>query len=184
MQEDILSILFSIIGVRWYGSWADNIMVRQLVCTGVAESWPDGVAWETSSLFGVLEEWLLLAWRVIMEIGQGREIIFPSVGGRTPSRSKIFMMRLQKGILVHVADRALVFPIVWKMWAQMSIGTPIMRSHRNCTLPRFMMVVLYSGQRLENMINFRVVSSGENCAMPIDDPLLLTSWSGPRTQHN
>ena len=47
-----------------------------------------------------------------MEIGRGREIIVPFVGGRTPSRSMIFMMRLQKGILVRVADQAAVFPIV------------------------------------------------------------------------
>ena len=32
-----------------------------LVCTGVAMSWPDGVAWVSSSLLGVLEEGLLLA---------------------------------------------------------------------------------------------------------------------------
>jgi len=39
-----------------------------------------------------------------MDIGRGREIIFPSVGGQTLSRSMIFMMRLQKGILVRAAD--------------------------------------------------------------------------------
>ena len=27
-----------------------------MVCTGVAESWLDGVAWENGSLLGVLEE--------------------------------------------------------------------------------------------------------------------------------
>ena len=47
-----------------------------------------------------------------MDIGRGRDTIFPSVGGRTPSRSMIFMMRLQKGIHVHVADRAAVLPMV------------------------------------------------------------------------
>ena len=87
----------------------------------------------------------MLAWRVIMEISRGREIIFPSVGGQTLSRSMIFMMRLQKGILVCAADRASIFIIVGKMWAQMSIGTPVMRSHRNCALPRFMKAVLDSG---------------------------------------
>ena len=47
-----------------------------------------------------------------MDIGRGRVTIFPSVGGRTPSRSMIFMMRLQKEIHVHAADRVVVFPMV------------------------------------------------------------------------
>ena len=47
-----------------------------------------------------------------MDIGRGHGIIFPSVGGWTPSRSMIFMMRLQKGIHVHVVDQAAVFPMV------------------------------------------------------------------------
>ena len=113
-----------------------------LVHIGVAESWPDGMEWVNWSLLGALKEWVLLAWRVIMDIGRGRGTIFPSVGGWTPSRCMIFMMRLQKGIHVHVTDRVAVFPMVWKMWAQMLIETPIMRSHRNCPLPRLMKAVL------------------------------------------
>ena len=54
----------------------------------------------------------LACLEVIMDIGRGCGIIFPSVGGRTTSRSMIFMMRLQKGIHVCVADRAAVFPMV------------------------------------------------------------------------
>ena len=61
------------------------------------------------------------------------------------------------------------------MWAQMSIETPVMRSHRNFALPRLMKAMLDNGYRLENMIKFRVISSGVNCAVPIDEPLLLTS---------
>ena len=47
-----------------------------------------------------------------MDIVQGRDIIFASDGGLTPSQSMIFMMRLQKGIHVRAADRAAAFPIV------------------------------------------------------------------------
>ena len=66
-----------------------------------------------------------------MDIGRGRFIIFPSDGELTPSRSMIFMIRLQNGIHARVADRAAVFPMVWKMWAQISIGAPVIISHRN-----------------------------------------------------
>ena len=85
------------------------------VCTGVSNPWADVVAEHMCSLFGVLEEWLLLAWKVTMDIGWGQFIIFPSNGGLTPSRSMIFMMRLQNGIHAHVANRAAVFPMVWKI---------------------------------------------------------------------
>ena len=44
-----------------------------------------------------------------MDIGRGRLIIFPFDGGLTPSRSMIFMMRLQNGIHARVVDRAVVF---------------------------------------------------------------------------
>ena len=47
-----------------------------------------------------------------MDIGRGRGTIFPSVGGRIPLRSMIFMMKLQKGIHVRAANRAAVFPMV------------------------------------------------------------------------
>ena len=57
-----------------------------------------------------------------MDIGRGQLIIFPSDGGLTPSRSMIFMMRLQNGIHACVTVRAAVFPMVWKIWAQISIG--------------------------------------------------------------
>ena len=116
-----------------------------LVCIGVAEPWPDGVAWGKDSLLGALEEWLLLAWRDIMDNGQRHANIFPSVGGRTPSRTMIFMRRLQKGRRVRAAIWAAVFPMDWKMWAQMSIGTPVRRSHRNCARPRLMKPVLDGG---------------------------------------
>ena len=62
----------------------------------------------------------------------------------------------------------------------MSIETPEMRSHKNLALSRLMKAVFDSGQRLENMISFRAVSSGENNAVPIDDPVLPTSCSFPR----
>ena len=60
-----------------------------------------------------------------MDIGRGRLIIFPSDEGLTPSRSMIFMMRLENGIHVRVAVRAAVFPMVWKIWAQISIGATV-----------------------------------------------------------
>ena len=66
-----------------------------------------------------------------MDISQGRFIIFPSDGGLTTSRSMIFMIRLQNGIHAHVADRATIFPMIWKMWVQISIGAPVIRSLRN-----------------------------------------------------
>ena len=47
-----------------------------------------------------------------MDIGRGRDTIFPSVGGLTPLLSMIFMMRLQKGRLVRAADLAATFPII------------------------------------------------------------------------
>ena len=107
----------------------------------VAEPWPEGVARGKDSLLGALEEWLLLAWRDTMDIGQRLTSIFSSFGGWTSSRTMIFMRRLQKGR--HV--RATVFPIVWKMRAQISIGTPVMRSHKNWALQRLMNPMLDSG---------------------------------------
>ena len=47
-----------------------------------------------------------------MDNGRGRGSILPSVGGRTPSRTMIFMRRLQNGIHVRAAVRAAVFPMV------------------------------------------------------------------------
>ena len=116
-----------------------------MVCTCVSDPWAYGVAGDMCSLFGVLEEWLLLAWRVIMDIGRGRFIIFPSDRGLTPSRSMIFMMRLQNGIHAHVADRVVIFPMIWKIWAQISIGAPVIRSLRNWAFPRLMKAVLDNG---------------------------------------
>ena len=66
-----------------------------------------------------------------MDIGRRQFIIFPSDGGLTPSRSMIFMMRLKNGIHTCVADRVAVFPMIWKIWAQISIEAPIIRSLRN-----------------------------------------------------
>ena len=63
-----------------------------------------------------------------MDIGRGRFIIFPFDGGLTPLRSMIFMTRLQNGIHARVADRATVFPMIWKIWAQISIGALVIRS--------------------------------------------------------
>ena len=80
-----------------------------------------------------------------MDISGGRLIICPSDEGLTPSRSMIFMMRLQNGIHARVADRVAVFPMVWKIWAQISIEAPVIRSHRNCALPRLMKAVLDNG---------------------------------------
>ena len=105
----------------------------------------------------------------------------PSVGGFTPSRTMIFITRVQKGIHVRVADRATVFPMIWKMWAHMSIGAPVIRSHRNWALPRLMNAVFESGYRLKNMISLRVFNSGVNFVVPVDVPLHETTWSGPRT---
>ena len=151
------------------------------VCTGVVEPWPDEVAWRKGSLLGALEEWLLLAWRENMNSGRRLSIFFPSIGGLTPSRTMIFITRPQKGIHVCAADRAAVFPIIWKMWAHMSIGAPVMRSHRNWALSRLMNAVFESGYRLKNMINLRVFNSCANFAVPMDVPLLMTSWSSLRT---
>ena len=54
----------------------------------------------------------------------------------------------------------------------MSIGAPVMRSYKNCALPRLMNPVLDSGYILENMISMRVFSSGLNFAIPMDVPFL------------
>ena len=83
------------------------------------------------------------------------------------------MMRLQNGIHARVANRAVVFLTVWKIWAQISIEAPVIRSHR--ALPRLMKAMLDNRQRLENMIGFSVVNSGANFAVFIDVPLLETS---------
>ena len=66
-----------------------------------------------------------------MEIGRGRVIIFPFEGGIIPSRRMNFIMRLQNGIYPHVADRAAVFLMVQKMWAQISMDALVVRSYRN-----------------------------------------------------
>ena len=62
----------------------------------------------------------------------------------------------------------------------MSIEAPVMRSHKNCALPRLMNSVLESGYRLENMMNVRVFSSGLNFAIPKNVLLAETSCSTPR----
>ena len=62
----------------------------------------------------------------------------------------------------------------------MSIGAPVMRSYKNCALPRLMNPVLDSGYILENLISVRVFSLGLNFAIPMDVPLAKTSCSVPR----
>ena len=62
----------------------------------------------------------------------------------------------------------------------MSIRVPMMRSHKNCALPRLMNPVLESGYRLENMMNVRVFRSGLKFAIPIDVTLVEISCSSPR----
>ena len=44
----------------------------------------------------------------------------------------------------------------------------MMRSHKNCALPRLMNPVLKSGYKLENMMNVRVFSLGLNFTVPMD----------------
>ena len=151
--------------------------------------WPEGVTYGTYSLFGVLdgfcfsclaEEWFLLIQRDNMDIGRWRTRIVPSLGGRTPLSTMIFMMRLRKGRHICATVLATVFPIVWKMWVQISIGVPVMRSHKNCALPRLMNPMLDNGYRLENIINVSAFNSSSNFAVPMDVPLSETSWSAPR----
>ena len=62
----------------------------------------------------------------------------------------------------------------------MSIRTPVIRSHRNCALPRLIKPMLESGYKLVNMMNVRVFSSGLNFVVPMDVPLAETSCSSPR----
>ena len=62
----------------------------------------------------------------------------------------------------------------------MSIGAPVMGSHKNCALPRLMNLMLDSGYKLENMMNVRVFSLSLNFAIPMDVPLAETSYSTPR----
>ena len=62
----------------------------------------------------------------------------------------------------------------------MLIGIPVMRSHKNCALPRLMNPMLESGYKLENMMNVRIFSSGLNFPVPMDVPLVETSCSTPR----
>ena len=53
----------------------------------------------------------------------------------------------------------------------MSIRTPVIRSHRNCALPRLIKPILESGYKLVNMMNF---------AVPMDVPLAEISCSSPK----
>ena len=62
----------------------------------------------------------------------------------------------------------------------MLIGAPLMRSYKNCALPRLMNPMLKSGYRLENIMNVRVFSSGLNFVVPKDVPLAETLCSAPR----
>ena len=62
----------------------------------------------------------------------------------------------------------------------MSIGAPVMRSHKNYALPRLMNPMLKSGYKLENKMNIRVFSSGLNFTVPMDVPLVETSCSSPK----
>ena len=59
----------------------------------------------------------------------------------------------------------------------MSIKALVMRSHKNCALPRLMNPMLGSGYRLENIMNMRVSSLGLNFAIPMDVPLAKTLCS-------
>ena len=62
----------------------------------------------------------------------------------------------------------------------MLIGALVMRSHKNCALPRLMNPVLESGYKLEDMMNVRVFNSGLNFTVPMDVPLAENSCSAPR----
>ena len=83
------------------------------VCTDVAKPWPDGVAWGKDSLLGALEEWLLLSWRDIMDNGWRRASIFPCVGGRTPSRTMIFIRNYKKEDMF-----GLLFKLLFSQWSE------------------------------------------------------------------
>ena len=126
----------------WNPGGTDEVLVDW---TEVTVAWADGDACVDGSHLGFLEEWLLLAWRVYMDIGRGWVTIFSSDEGLTPSQRMIFMIKLQNGRIVRVANRAVVFPMIWNMWAQMSIETPEMRSPKNLALPRLMKAVFDSG---------------------------------------
>ena len=93
----------------WNPGGTDGVLVDW---TGVTVAWADGDACVDGSLLGFLEEWLLFAWRVYMDIGRGRGTIFSSDEGLTPSRRIIFMIKLQNRRIVRVADRAAVFPMI------------------------------------------------------------------------
>ena len=54
----------------------------------------------------------LASWRVYMDIGQGQDTTFSSNEGLTPSQTIIFMIKLQNGRIVHVTNRAAVFPMI------------------------------------------------------------------------
>ena len=164
--------------------WKDVVSV-----VWAANPWPKWVTCWTNSSFGGMDrvcyfrlakEWLLLFLRDDIEIGQRQTNSFSSLGGLTPSCNMIFKRRLQNGRHIFAVDHAIVFPIVWKIWAQTSIGVPVIRLHKNCAHPRLMNLVLGNGYRLKNMIKVRVFSSGLNFAVPMDMPFIETSCSSPR----
>ena len=146
-------------------AWCDDLPFRVL----------DGLCFVLSA-----EEWLLLIWRELSDIGRWRNKIVPSFGGRTPLRTMIFMTRLQKGRNIFTVDRPAIFPMVWNMWAQMSIWAPLIKSHKNYVLLRLMKLVLDRGYRLKNMISVRVFNSDPNFVVPMEVPMEETSWSAPK----
>ena len=59
----------------------------------------------------------------------------------------------------------------------MSIRTPVIRSHRNCALPRLIKPILESGYKLVNMMN---MVNMMNFVVPMDVPLAEISCSSPK----
>ena len=108
--------------------WGNSVSVCSRI-VGAVDRCLEGVVYWEDSLFGVLEglcfvllveEWLLLIWSEINDIGRWWSKIVPSFGGWTSLRTMIFMTRLQKGRHILAADQPAVFHMFWNMWAQMS----------------------------------------------------------------
>ena len=77
-------------------------------------------SWIMTSWSGMSKKFTLRCFRGVtltclkryLDNGRRHASIFPFVRGRTPSRTMIFMRRLQKGRHVWTAVRAVVFPMI------------------------------------------------------------------------
>ena len=105
---------------RWSWLSASRLLLRSVRKCNLKMPGDNGRSWSLSGRSGILKESLF---------GVLEGLCFALL-----AEQWLLLIWSEKGRHIHAADCPAVFPMVWNMWAQMSIWAPLIRSHKNCTL--------------------------------------------------